>query len=98
VLPTRYGEGVPRFLIEAAACGLPIITTDSPGCRDVVDSSSSGYLCQSTGDIVYAMQRLLADAPLRTEMGARSRELATRFDISRVMDDMLCIYMREISQ
>ncbi len=44
VLPSFYGEGVPRSLLEAAAAGLPLITTDSPGCREVVDHGINGFL------------------------------------------------------
>ena len=36
VLPSYYGEGLPKILIEAAACGIPVITTDHPGCRDAI--------------------------------------------------------------
>lgn len=44
VLPTYYGEGVPRSLLEAASMGLPIITTDAPGCREVVEHGKNGFL------------------------------------------------------
>src|SRR5690606_19370928 len=44
ILPTAYGEGVPRSLIEAAASGLPIIATDAPGCREIVDHGVNGHL------------------------------------------------------
>lgn len=43
-LPTTYGEGVPRILIEAAACGRPIVATDTPGCNDIVQHDITGYL------------------------------------------------------
>ncbi|MCF6109012.1 glycosyltransferase family 4 protein [Mesorhizobium muleiense] len=46
VLPTYYGEGTPRTLLEAAALGRPIITTNWNGCREVVDDGVSGYLCE----------------------------------------------------
>mgnify|MGYP003306568869 CR=1 FL=1 len=42
VLPSFYGEGLPKILIEAAACGLPVITTNHPGCRDAVKNRISG--------------------------------------------------------
>lgn len=44
VLPTYYGEGIPKVLIEAASCGLPIITTDTPGCNDIVQNDKNGFL------------------------------------------------------
>ncbi|HBN7149330.1 TPA: glycosyltransferase family 4 protein [Escherichia coli] len=45
VLPSYYSEGVPKSLLEAAAMGLPIITTDNIGCREVIVHNESGYLC-----------------------------------------------------
>lgn len=44
VLPTYYREGVPRTILEALACGLPVITTDTPGCRDTVIEGENGVL------------------------------------------------------
>lgn len=44
VLPSYYGEGIPRVLLEACASGRPIITTDNVGCRDVVDDGVNGYM------------------------------------------------------
>jgi glycosyltransferase involved in cell wall biosynthesis len=46
VLPSFYREGTPRTLLEAAAIVRPIITTDSVGCRDVVDDGVNGFLCR----------------------------------------------------
>ena len=43
-LPTTYGEGIPRALIEAAASGRPIVATDVPGCRDIVQNEYNGFL------------------------------------------------------
>ena len=44
VLPSYYGEGLPKFLIEAAACGVPVITTDHPGCKDAIIKNKTGLL------------------------------------------------------
>ena len=44
VLPSYYGEGLPKILIEAAACGKPIITTDHQGCRDAIIHNKTGIL------------------------------------------------------
>jgi glycosyltransferase involved in cell wall biosynthesis len=46
VLPSYYREGTPRSLLESAAMGRPIITTDAVGCREVVDDGVNGYLCK----------------------------------------------------
>jgi len=64
VLPS-YREGAPRTLIEAAAMARPVITTDVPGCRAVVDRDVSGFLCQvrSGGSLATAIERFLALSP-----------------------------------
>ncbi|NQU85504.1 MAG: glycosyltransferase family 4 protein, partial [Mariniphaga sp.] len=46
VFPSYYGEGIPRSLLEAASCGLPVITTNHPGCRDAVVDGVTGFLCE----------------------------------------------------
>jgi glycosyltransferase involved in cell wall biosynthesis len=62
VLPSYYREGVPRVLLEAAAMAVPVITTDSPGCREAVDDGVTGLLCQpkSVDSLVAAMDRMIA--------------------------------------
>lgn len=44
VLPSCYGEGIPRSLLEAASMALPVITTDAPGCREIVENEKNGFL------------------------------------------------------
>ena len=46
VLPSYYGEGLPKVLIEAAACGRAVVTTDHPGCRDAIEADVTGLLFQ----------------------------------------------------
>lgn len=83
VLPS-YREGAPRTLIEAAAMARPVIATDVPGCRAVVDHESSGYLCavRSAGALAAAMARFLAlPAPERARMGRAGRaKMEREFD------------------
>jgi glycosyltransferase involved in cell wall biosynthesis len=67
-----YREGVPRTLIEAAAAGRPIVTTDMPGCRDVVRDGKEGFIV-APGDIEAAavtLAKLAGDAALRARLGA----------------------------
>jgi glycosyltransferase involved in cell wall biosynthesis len=61
VLPSYYREGVPRVLLEAAAMGVPVITTDAPGCREALDDGVTGLLCapRSVDSLVHAMERML---------------------------------------
>jgi glycosyltransferase involved in cell wall biosynthesis len=86
VLPS-YREGLPKSLIEAAACARAVVTTDVPGCRDAIEPNETGLLvpvrdAQSLAD---AIERLALDAPLRQAMGAAGRQLAEReFNIERV--------------
>jgi glycosyltransferase involved in cell wall biosynthesis len=77
-LPTYYGEGVPRTLIEAAACGRPIVATDIPGCRKVVRHGENGLLVpvRDSAALADALAALLGDAARRRRMGARSRQIA----------------------
>jgi glycosyltransferase involved in cell wall biosynthesis len=79
-LPSYYGEGVPKVLIEAAAAGRPIVTTDWPGCRDAVRHGETGLLVRprDAGDLAAALERLLRNPGERAAMGASGRTLAER--------------------
>ena len=76
-LPSYYGEGLPKVLIEAAACGRAIVTTDVPGCREVVRHGESGLLVppRDPEALARALATLLGDPALRGRMGARGREI-----------------------
>ena len=72
-----YREGVPKFLIEAASCGRPIVTTDVPGCREIVQHNKNGLLVP-VGDgpaLARALLKLIKDADLRKKMGACGRAM-----------------------
>jgi glycosyltransferase involved in cell wall biosynthesis len=94
-LPTYYGEGVPKVLIEAAACARPIVTTDIPGCRDIVRHEENGLLVKPRDvmGIVCALERILGDKQLRERMGQRGREIVEReFSLRIVTEQTLSIY------
>ena len=77
VLPSYYREGVPHALLESAAVGRPIITTNSVGCRETVDDKISGYLCrpQDAVDLAEKMKLILKlDHKQRVRMGKYGRE------------------------
>lgn len=93
--PSYYREGVPKSLIEAAACGLPIVTCDSTGCRDVVDDGVNGFLIEPRNPEMLAekLRILIDNRELRERMGKESRCKAEReFGIDKVIDTHLRIY------
>lgn len=93
VLPTKYKEGVPRTLLEAAALCKPMIATDVPGCRDVVEDAVTGYLCTpgDVDDLYLAMEKmLLLDDSARAEMGKKGRaKVEQNFDQEIVIQHYL---------
>jgi glycosyltransferase involved in cell wall biosynthesis len=94
-LPSYYGEGIPMALIEAAASGRPIVTTDMPGCREAVHSGDNGLLVppRNPGALADELARLIADPVLRRKMGARGRIRAEReFGADGVIRQILALY------
>ncbi len=74
-LPSHYREGVPKVLLEAAAMGLPVVTTDMPGCRDVVTHEETGLVVppRDEGALTQALERLISDAPFRERASSAAR-------------------------
>lgn len=100
-LPSYYREGLPKFLIEAAAAGLPLVTTDATGCREAVDEGQNGFLVPPRDPVALAatLERLIGDADLRREFGAHSRAIAeTRFDSHRIHAAVLAVYRELLTQ
>lgn len=94
-LPSTYGEGVPKVLIEAAACARPIVTTDTPGCRDITRHRENGLVVppNDTEALVQALSELIENAALRQQMGANGREIAMRdFSLDYVVRETLALY------
>ena len=89
VLPS-YREGAPRSLIEAAAMGRPVITTDVPGCRAVVTDGVSGLLCEvrSAESLAESFRRFAAlSAAARQAMGDAGRaRMEAEYDVAIVID------------
>jgi len=94
VLPS-YREGLPKALIEAAACGRAVVTTDVPGCRDAIDPGITGVLVPVRNAVALAdaMEALIND-PLRCQiMGEAGLALAEKaFDVRQVVAAHLQIY------
>jgi glycosyltransferase involved in cell wall biosynthesis len=94
-LPTTYGEGVPKALIEAAACARAIIATDVPGCREIVRPGESGLLipARDTAALVDAIRTLARDGALRRRMGENGRaHAAGGFSEETVVAETLALY------
>lgn len=90
-----YREGLPKSLIEAAACARAVVTTDVPGCRDAIEPGVTGLLvpARDARALSDAVLRLADDPALRHEMGAAGRRLAEReFDVRKVEQAHLAIY------
>jgi glycosyltransferase involved in cell wall biosynthesis len=89
VLPSFYREGVPRSLLEAAATGKPIITTDNIGCRDVVEDGVNGYMVpvRDVESLAQAMQKMLGLSGIdRLRMGQAGRKkMELEFDEAIVL-------------
>ena len=90
VLPSYLREGIPRVLLEAASMGLPLVTTDSPGCSDVVENGVNGILTppRDRAALSQAILDLLGRPDVRQRFGQESRQRAVeRFDLSVVVDE-----------
>lgn len=94
VLPS-YREGLPKSLIEAAACARAVVTTDVPGCRDAIEPGETGLLVpvRDAQALADAIARLAEDAALRQAMGKAGRALAEReFNIEQVARTHVALY------
>lgn len=92
-----YREGLPKVLLEAAACGRPIVTTDVPGCREVVVDGINGFLVpvRESAGLADAIQRLLASPELRRQMGEAGRKrVVQNFDVDKVNAVTIEVYNR----
>jgi glycosyltransferase involved in cell wall biosynthesis len=95
-----YREGLPKSLLEAASCGRPIVTTDVPGCREVVRDGHNGILVQVRNSLALAdaLEKLLTEPELRLQMGLRGRERVMReFSQEIIVRRVLAIYRKVLS-
>lgn len=95
VHPSYYPEGVPRILLEAAACAVPTVTTDTPGCREALEHQVTGLLVPSrdSAALADAIDLLLSDSKNRNLMGLEGRKLAERqFDQKTIVEKHLELY------
>ncbi len=92
-----YREGLPKSLLEGAACGRPMVATDVPGCREICRDGETGLLvpARTIEPAADALARLAGDAVLRARMGAAARALVAReFSDTRIAAETLALYAR----
>lgn len=99
VLPSYYREGLPRTNLEACACGNPIITTDSVGCREAVRDGVNGFLIepQNLDALIKPMEFFITNPDKIREMGLNSRKFAEeRFDVNIINNDLINLIKIEL--
>jgi glycosyltransferase involved in cell wall biosynthesis len=82
VLPSYYPEGTPKILLEASAIGRPIITTDMPGCRDVVKNNLNGYICKpkNVEDLIHKIEQIIIETDdQRNQKGKEGRNIIENY-------------------
>ena len=95
VLPSYYGEGVPKALLEAAAYSRPMVATNISGCREIVQDGVTGLLVppRDAERLADALERLARDPQLRRHMGAAARELVEReLSEKAVVEETMALY------
>jgi len=95
VLPTYYPEGLPKSLLEAASMKLPLIATNTPGCKEIVKNNINGFLIdiQNSNQLADKMYTLFSNQKLRREMGNKSFEIVSKeFSIDLVIKKTLKVY------
>lgn len=96
-LPSKYGEGVPKVLIEAAACGKPLVASNIAGCREIVVDGLNGYLFEpgNVESIINSLEPLILSSRLRQKMGLKSRAIAvSEFSVSFVINKTIEKYKK----
>ena len=95
VLPSTYGEGVPKTLLEAAACGRPMVATDAPGCREIAIEAETALTVpvDDVNALAAAMEKLAGDAALREKFGKAARALVeAKFSAESIGRQTVALY------
>jgi glycosyltransferase involved in cell wall biosynthesis len=98
-LPSYYREGLPTILLEASACGRPVVTTDWPGCRDAVRNGASGLLVREgdAASLSDALQKLITNPYLCSEMGTAGRLMVEElFSSEKVLAQISAVYRKAL--
>lgn len=92
VLPTYYREGTPKSILEAMSMGLPVITTDMPGCKEAVIDGENGFLIppRDVSALTKAMAKFIEKPSLISSMGTQSRKIAVeKYDVRMINKELL---------
>lgn len=96
-----HREGFPKSVIEASAVGRPIVTCDTPGCKDTVEEGVNGFKvsAKSPGELAAKLEELIKSPELRKRMGRESRKIAEKnYDVKTVVETHLDIYNSLLSR
>jgi glycosyltransferase involved in cell wall biosynthesis len=91
-----YREGLPKVLLEAAACARALVATDAPGCREIVRHGQNGLLVplRDAASLANAIERLLGDPALRIRFGQKGRQMIeSEFSEAKVAQETLEVYL-----
>ena len=94
VLPS-YREGLPRILLEAFSCGIPVVATDVPGCRELVQHGHNGFLVEkgNVQELARAINMLVGDRALRETLGNAAREaVKNKYDEHTILAQTKSVY------
>ncbi|HEY1312192.1 MAG TPA: glycosyltransferase family 4 protein [Pseudolabrys sp.] len=97
IQPSLGGEGAPMSLLEAAACGRPLIATDVPGCREIARPGVNALLVPANdpGALADAIENLMKDRTMRSRFGSASRKLAVdEFSSAKIGREIVALYTR----
>lgn len=100
-LPSTYGEGIPKVLIEAASCGRAIVTTNTPGCREITRDRVNGLLVppNDLDALTDALEHLIQHPEVRAQMGLMGRKLAVdEFSFTQVASETFRLYRMLLSE
>ena len=95
ILPSYYAEGIPKVLLEAAASGCAVITTEHPGCRDAIIPGKTGMLIppRDISSLINALVNMVSDRDLIESMGKAGRLMAEqKFCVSKVIENHYALY------
>lgn len=94
-LPTYYREGLPKVILEAGACGKPVITTDTIGCRDIIKHGKNGLLVQPRNavELAEAINDLITDPDRRRLLGMNARDVVEKeYSEEEITKQTFCLY------